>query len=68
MTCHCGKIYLNSIPGIYYSEVWLVSKCKSCKTKTACCSTNCSNNYTCKSCKRDTNIDTILTHEQQLEY
>ena len=63
MTCHCGKIYPQSIPGI----PWWKSKCKSCETETACCSTNCSNNYTCKSCKRDINIDTILTHEQQLE-
>ena len=48
MTYHCGKIYPNSIPGIYYFETWWKSKCKSCK--------------------RDINIDTILTHEQQLEY
>ena len=63
MTCHCGKIYPNSIPG--YFETWWKSKCKSCETETTCCSTNCSNNYTCKSCKRDINIDTILTNEQQ---
>ena len=70
MTCHCGKIYPQSIPGIHYFETWWKSKCKSCKsceTETACCSTECSNNYTCKSCKRDININTILTNEQQLE-
>lgn len=67
MTCHCGKIYPQSIPGIQYFETWWKSKCKSCETETACCSINCCNNYTCKSCKRDININTILTHEQQLE-
>lgn len=60
MICHCGKIRPNSISGIYYFETWWKSKCKSCETETTCCSTNCSNNYTCKSCKRDTHIETIL--------
>ena len=67
MTCHCGKIYQTNYGVIYYFETWWKSKCKSCETETACCSTNCSNNYTCKSCKRDINIDTILTNEQQVE-
>ncbi len=68
MTCHCGKIYQTNYGGLYYFETWWKNVCKSCQDEFVVCSSNCSNNYTCKSCKRDINVDTILTHEQQLEY
>ena len=68
MTCHtCNKKYqTNYGGGVYYFDTWWKNVCKSCQDEFVVCSSDCRFNH-CQKCKRDINIDTILTHEQQLE-
>ena len=59
MTCHCGKIYPQSIPGIHYFETWWKNVCKSCQDEFVVCSSGCRFDH-CQKCKRDIHIETIL--------